>query len=245
PWGGPSFLTFLIFLTRMNADSRGSFSVCGLRSWRSWGSPALVVARFLAACWLGGWRRWISWPFAGVCGVAVWCLRCGRESRCRWRVGPSAFAGATSVEAVWGALVRDAVNPSMGAFRRHPCRRNPADAPPHHLLEPLPARRPRARHATFRDRRPRLSWWWGRAAALGMRRASPAPAVFGPKLRRSPVLRWQPTLRCSRLRAAAPRWPQRGSVMLGSEATQPPGLFAAAQQTRPGGPSDRRCDGAS
>src|SRR5690606_6991240 len=81
PWGGPSFLT------RLDADSRGSFSVCGLRSWRSWGSPALVVARFLAACWLGGWRRWISWPFAGVCGVAVWCLRCGRESRCRWRVG--------------------------------------------------------------------------------------------------------------------------------------------------------------
>src|SRR5690606_1044162 len=60
----------------------------------------------------------------------------------------SRCGGATSVAAVWGALVRDAVNPSRGAFRRHPCRRNPADGPPHHLLEPWPARRPRARHAT-------------------------------------------------------------------------------------------------
>jgi len=88
------------------------------------------------------------------------------------------------VEAVWGALVRDAVNPSMGAFRRHPCRRNPADGPPHHLLEPSPARRPRARHATFRDRRPRLSWWGGRVAAprfsrLRSRRALAAPATAG------------------------------------------------------------------
>src|SRR5690606_2711295 len=32
------------FLTRIHADGRGSFPVCGLRSWRSWGSPALGVA---------------------------------------------------------------------------------------------------------------------------------------------------------------------------------------------------------
>src|SRR5690606_37174894 len=53
----------------MGADR---FSVRGSLSRLSWGSPALVVARFLAACWLGGWRR-----------------RAGNGSR-RWCGGPSA-----------------------------------------------------------------------------------------------------------------------------------------------------------
>src|SRR5690606_40788574 len=151
----PSFLTFLIFLTRMNADSRGSFSVCGLRSWRSWGSPALVVARFLAACWLGGWRRWISWPFAGVCGVAVWCLRCGRESRCRWRVGPSAFAGGYlggggvggprpgRREPVHGGFSATSMSPKPGRRPPTPPPRTiagaTAEGPARHLPGPSPA----------------------------------------------------------------------------------------------------------
>src|SRR5690606_6284771 len=140
-------------------------------------SAFLVVRRRLL------WR--VSWRPVGLAGGAAGfrerspafavsrCFACaaGESLGIGGVSGPRPLRGATSVEAVWGALVRDAVNPSMGAFRRHPCRRNPADGPPHHLLEPLPARRPRARHATFRDRRPRLSWWWGRAAALGVRRA--------------------------------------------------------------------------
>src|SRR5690606_10801890 len=39
------------------------------------GSLALGVARFLVACWLGGWRRWLSWPCAGACGYGLPALR--------------------------------------------------------------------------------------------------------------------------------------------------------------------------
>src|SRR5690606_4448260 len=67
----------------------------------------------------------------------------------RWRAGPATLARAATPGAAGSrAPGRAAANPPPGAFRRHPCRRNPADGPPHHLLEPLPARRPRARHAT-------------------------------------------------------------------------------------------------
>src|SRR5690606_16864414 len=61
-------------------DGRGSFPVCGLRSWRYWGSPAPVVARFLAGCWLGGRRR------RGVRGEAPGG---GRGKRQPWRRTPA------------------------------------------------------------------------------------------------------------------------------------------------------------
>src|SRR5690606_10230582 len=141
-------------------------------------SAFLVVRRRLL------WR--VSWRPVGLAGGAAGfpgrspafavsrCFACaaGEIPGVGGVSGPRPRRVAASVEAVWGALVRDAVNPSMGAFRRHPRRRIPADGPPHHLLETLPARRPRARHATFRDRRPRLSW-------LRSRRALAAPATAG------------------------------------------------------------------
>src|SRR5690606_33379352 len=58
------------FWTRIDADERGSFLVRGSLSRPSWGSPALVVARFLAACWLGGWRRRVMRGEAPAGGLA-------------------------------------------------------------------------------------------------------------------------------------------------------------------------------
>src|SRR5690606_20418966 len=87
------------FLTRIDADGRGSFLVRGSRLRLTCGSLALDVARFLVACWLGGWRRRDK---RGRRSRKVACRALGRRaghgSR-RWCGGPSA------------------------GFRRHGCRR--------------------------------------------------------------------------------------------------------------------------
>src|SRR5690606_29105627 len=114
----------------------------------------------------------------------------GWRPRCRRRAGASAWAGgyvgvggapdprpgrvATSVEAVRGALVRDAVNPSRGARARQPCRLRPADGPPHHPLEPF------AGAAAEGPARRLLEPFAGAAAEGSARRLpGPSPALVG------------------------------------------------------------------
>src|SRR5690606_1274511 len=181
----------------------------------------------------------------GVCGVAVFCLRCGRDSWCRWSVGPSATAGCSlggggvggprpgRREPVHGGFSATSVSPKPGRRPPPPPPRifagAAAEGPALHLPGPSPALA--------------VVGWAGSCAGDEASFAS----ACGVRADASQVTSASPVAEAALLAAACSRVQvdQRKWVMPGSEATRPPGPFATAQQSRPGGLSDSRCDDAS
>src|SRR5690606_6310727 len=130
------------------------------------GSPAPVVARFLAACWLGGWRRQGAaalQPRAQLRSTAQALAKLASSPR-SYPPPPPRQARATVPEGgvpgprpprrrrfeevVWGAVGRVSatwMSPKSPHGRVHGV---PDEAPPHRLHRDCTPQRPRARHST-------------------------------------------------------------------------------------------------